>query len=161
MDYTDIIKSNLSKLGVSYDSLKPFMIKHLEAIEALIQTKNNVRNVAVESIKNSNYTLSSISKELNMSRTTLYNHEQILKRYIELSVELSQASDPYITISILRDEKSQLLSEIGLLMKRDLDIELLKNQNEQLKAEIKDKNKEIERMHRKIAELSISQIKNI
>ena len=137
------------------------MIKHLEAIEALIQTKNNVRNVAVETIKNSNYTLSSISKELNMSRTTLYNHEQILKRYIELSVESSQASDPYITISILQDEKSQLLSEIGLLMKRDLDIELLKNQNEQLKAEIKDKNKEIERMHRKIAELSISQIKNI
>lgn len=137
------------------------MIKHLEAIEALIQTKNNVRNVAVETIKNSNYTLSSISKELNMSRTTLYNHEQILKRYIELSVESSQASDPYITISILRDEKSQLLSEIGLLMKRDLDIELLKNQNEQLKAEIKDKNKEIERMHKKIAELSISQIKNI
>ena len=137
------------------------MIKHLEAIEALIQTKNNVRNVAVETIKNSNYTLSSISKELNMSRTTLYNHEQILKRYIELSVESSQASDPYITISILRDEKSQLLSEIGLLMKHDLDIELLKNQNEQLKAEIKDKNKEIERMHKKIAELSISQIKNI
>ena len=154
MDYTDFIKCNLSKLGESYDALKPFMIKHLENIECLIQEKNKIRDTAVETIKNTDYSLSSISKELNMSRTTLYNHEQLLKRYIELSVEASQASDPFITISNLRDEKSQLQEEIGLMMKRDLDIELLKNQNEQLKAEIKEKNKEIDRMHRKIAELS-------
>ena len=40
------------------------------------------------------------------------------------------------------------------MMKRDLDTELLKNQNEQLTAELKEKNKEIERMHKKIIELT-------
>jgi len=154
MEYTNIIKSNLSKLGESYDALKPFMIRHLESIEGLIQEKNKVRDAAIETIKNTDYSLSSISKELNMSRTTLYNHEQLLKRYIELSVESSQLSDPYITISNLRDEKSQLQLEISLMMKRDLDTELLKNQNEQLTAELQEKNREIERMHKKIAELS-------
>ena len=154
MDFTETIKANLLKLGESYDSLKPYMIRHLESIESLMQEKNSSRDAAIEVIKSTDYSLSAISKELNMSRTTLYNHEQLLKRYIELSVESSRKSDPYTTIDDLQEEKSHLQTEIGLLMKRDLDIELLKQQNNQLKNDIKEKNKEIERLHKKIAELS-------
>ena len=153
MDYTPIIKSNLERLGESYDSLKPYMIRHLESIERLIQDKSSSRDAAINIIKSTDFSLSAISKELNMSRTTLYNHEQLLKRYIEQSVEISRSSDPYILISELKDEKSQLQTEIGLLMRRDLDMELLKQQNKQLKSELKEKQKEIERMHKKIANL--------
>ena len=154
MDFTETIKANLLKLGESYESLKPYMIKHLETIETLIQEKNRSRKEAVEVIKSTDYSLSTISKELKMSRTTLYNHEQLLKRYIELSVETSRKTDPYATIDELQEEKRYLQTEIGLLMKRDLDMELLKQQNIQLKSELKEKNKEIERLHKKIAELS-------
>ena len=154
MDYNEIIVRKLEKIGESYDVLKPYMLKHLENIESLIQRKQNERNNALRMIKESTLTLSSISKELNMSRTTLYNHEQLLKRYIDYSIEESDNSDPYNIIANLKEEKSQLQSQIELMMKRDLDIELIKLENKQLKKELQEKNKELENMHKKIIEIS-------
>ena len=154
MDYNEIIAQKLEKIGESYDVLKPYMLKHLENIESLIQSKQNERNNALRTIKESTLTLSSISKELNMSRTTLYNHEQLLKRYIDYSIEESDNSDPYNIIANLKEEKSQLQSQIELMMKRDLDIELIKLENKQLKKELQEKNKELENMHKKIIEIS-------
>lgn len=154
MDYNEIIVRKLEKIGESYDVLKPYMLKHLENIESLIQSKQNERNNALRTIKESTLTLSSISKELNMSRTTLYNHEQLLKRYIDYSIEESDNSDPYNIIANLKEEKSQLQSQIELMMKRDLDIELIKLENKQLKKELQEKNKELENMHKKIIEIS-------
>lgn len=154
MDYIIIIKEKLSSLGEDYDSIKPYMIKHIIEIETLLRTKQETRLQAIETIKNLDFSLSGISKDLQMSRTTLYNHEQLLKRYIEFSISELGKWDPFVEQAKLKSEKSDLRTEIALLMDRDLDMELLKQKNSQLTANLKEKNKEVERLHKRLTELN-------
>ena len=88
-----------------------------------------------------------------MSRTTLYNHEQLLKRYIELSAAKANSKDPLVTISRLQKEKSDMQKEINALMLHDLNYEILRVDSKHLKKELSDKDKEIERLSKQVEEL--------
>lgn len=153
MDVVSSIKAKLEELGEDYESLKPFMKAHLEAVETLLTEKEAVRDSAIAALKEADFSLSSISKQLKMSRTTLYNHEQLLKRYIELSAAKANSKDPLAMISKLQEEKSAMQKEINALMLHDLNFEILRVDNKHLKRELTDKNKEIERLSKQVEEL--------
>ena len=108
MDTSDVIKAKLKALGESYDALRPFMLKRLEAVEVLIQQKRTAQQEALASLKETDFSIAAISRELQMSRTTLYNHGQLLKRYIEYSAKQADAEDPFAQLERAASDKADL-----------------------------------------------------
>ena len=152
-DIINRIREKVKELGEDYDSLKPFMKAHLESVETLLREKETKRDDAIQNIKQIDFSLTTISEELSMSRSTLYNHEQLLKRYIEFSANKIANKDPYQTIRKLQEEKTVMQKEIDLLMTHDLAFELLKMENKRYKREMSDKRKEIERLSKQVEDL--------
>ena len=154
MDLEQRIKDNLLTLGEDYDNMKPFMQKWLEKIEAEIQDRYQAQKSAIQTLRGMDYSVKSIAAKIGASRTTMYNHEQLLKRYIEQSSGSLAAENPFTAIGQLQEEKSVQQDQITKLMERDVDIELLKMQNQNLSTTLAGKNEEIERLSGRISELS-------
>lgn len=149
-----LIREKLSKINVEYDSLKPFIIDYLVRIEDIIQQQISEQSTGIKMIKNSRFSLSSISQVLDCSRTTLYNHNQLLKRYIELSIDLFEAEDPYYAYDKLQASISELESKVNKMISRDIDTELLRVENENYMKKLKENFDQINRLQARNAELS-------
>lgn len=154
MEYEELIRENLKAIAEDFDELKPFMQKRLVEVETVIQNRREEQENAVEILKSTDYSLKSIANEIGASRTTLYNHEQLLKRYIEYSASIASSTNPLLKIDKIQAEKSLLQEEITKLMERDVDIELMRIQNKELSTSLEGKNTEIERLQKRISELS-------
>ena len=154
MEYEELIRENLKAIDEDFDELKPFMQKRLVEVETVIQNRREDQENAVEILKSTDYSLKSIANEIGASRTTLYNHEQLLKRYIEHSAAIASSSNPLLKVDKVQSEKSLLQEEITKLMERDVDLELMRIQNRELSTSLEGKNSEIERLQKRISELS-------
>lgn len=154
MEYEELIRENLKVIGEDFDMLKPFMQKRLLEIESVIQNCREQLEDAVVMLKATDYSLKSIGEEIKASRTTLYNQEQLLKRYIEQSATVASASNPLSLIDKVQAEKSLLHNQVTKLMERDIDMELMRLQNRELSTTLEGKNTEIERLQARISELS-------
>lgn len=154
MEYEELIRENLKAIDEDFDELKPFMQKRLVEVETVIQNRREEQENAVEILKSTDYSLKSIANEIGASRTTLYNHEQLLKRYIEHSAAIASSSNPLLKVDKVQSEKSLLQEEITKLMERDVDLELMRIQNRELSTSLEGKNSEIERLQKRISELS-------
>lgn len=154
MEYEELIRENLKAIDEDFDELKPFMQKRLVEVETVIQNRREEQEKAVEILKSTDYSLKSIANEIGASRTTLYNHEQLLKRYIEHSAAIASSSNPLLKVDKVQSEKSLLQEEITKLMERDVDLELMRIQNRELSTSLEGKNSEIERLQKRISELS-------
>lgn len=154
MEYEELIRENLKAIDEDFDELKPFMQKRLVEVETVIQNRREDQENAVEILKSTDYSLKSIANEIGASRTTLYNHEQLLKRYIEHSAAIASSSNPLLKVDKVQSEKSLLQEEITKLMERDVDLELMRIQNRELSTSLEGKNAEIERLQKRISELS-------
>lgn len=154
MEYEELIRKNLKAIDEDFDELKPFMQKRLVEVETVIQNRREEQENAVEILKSTDYSLKSIANEIGASRTTLYNHEQLLKRYIEHSAAIASSSNPLLKVDKVQSEKSLLQEEITKLMERDVDLELMRIQNRELSTSLEGKNAEIERLQKRISELS-------
>ena len=154
MEQSKVIKEKLLSMGEDYDALKPFMKAHLEKVESFIQDKQNKQAEALSALRESEYNVSEIAKALDYSRTTLYNHNQLLKRYIEYSLELDSKKNPVRVAEDIKASKQKLQEQVNLMQNRDVDFELLKHENSVLLDTVAEKDKEIERMRIRIQELS-------
>ena len=154
MDINTTVKEKLSAIGEDFDMLKPFMQKWVLSVEEAIQERMSAQAEAISSLKGVDYSVKSISASVGASRTTMYNHEQLLKRYIEYSAKVASEQSPYTEITRLQEEKSLLQEQIRKFMERDVDAELLKMQVRSLGATLEGKNAEIKRLESRIAELS-------
>ena len=141
METTDIIREKLSQIGEEYAGQKSFMQEYLIKIEEIIQEKEMKKNDAILFLKANSFTVSSIAKEVNCSRTTLYNHNQLLKRYIELSMQQYFADNPFSVIEENKKAVAKLKQQIDLMEVRDIMIEELKNENRELKKLLSEKGK--------------------
>lgn len=81
----NIIKKKLQELNIEFNLLEPFLKDYLVRIENIIKSKEQAQYEAISTLKTTKFNPSSISKELNCSRTTLYSYGAILKRYIDIS----------------------------------------------------------------------------
>lgn len=154
MDIVETVKQNLAAINEEYDSLKPFMQKWLVKVEEAIQKRVQIQLEAVESLRSVDYSVKSISEDVGASRTTMYNHEQLLKRYVEYSTTKAAAQSPFADVAKLQEEKAVLQDQIKKMMVRDVDVELLKMQLRSLNTTLEGKNEEIKRLEARIEELS-------
>lgn len=128
MEIINITKKKLEYIGEDYDYLKPFMQNYLDKVEEIIQDKEKCLNEALKIIKKSSYNVSEVSKQLGCSRTTLYNHNQLLKRYIEASIVISNKNNPYVAYDELKESRQKLQEQINLMENRDIDMEVQKHE---------------------------------
>lgn len=130
------IKEKLVVMGDSYDSLNDNMKEYLYNIESSIQKKDTDVNKSVDTIKESVYSVSSLSTEIGPGRTTYYKHNKLLQRYVEFSLENSKKINPYFKILKLEEEVSKRNQKIELLKGKDLELILEKKKNLEYENEI-------------------------
>ena len=153
-DRNKVIKEKLNAMGEDYDSLKPFLKDYLDRIEKIIHLKESEQVKVIKNLKDTSYTVSDISNELNCSRTTLYNHNQLLKRYIEYSIKMSNKDNPYHICETLKELILQLKEQVTLMENRDIDFELIKQEKNFLQEKVAEQTKEIQRLQNRVFELS-------
>ncbi|HEY5587754.1 MAG TPA: hypothetical protein VIK86_02225 [Candidatus Paceibacterota bacterium] len=153
MEIIEIINQKLESMGEDYGSLKPFMQEYLTNIEGLISEKTKIQERAIETLKNNTFSISSISKELGCARTTLYNHNQFLKRYIESSETIFNKSNPYVAYDNLKVSNGKLQEQISLMEDRDIVTEILKQENAEINKMLKESKIENARLHVRNLEL--------
>lgn len=148
------IINKLQELKFDYNSLKPTVQGYLKKIEELIITEIEKQQSSIEILKRNKVNISSIAEELGLSRTTFYNNS-VLKAYIEYSEMSLDESNPIKFTNELKASKSVLQAQVNKMIVRDINSEILINENKELKNSIKEKNKEIKRLQNRNAELSV------
>lgn len=120
--------------GIGYD----FANQKKNTKEYLYKINNYKKRVfkSIEASKiniNNNYfSISSVSKEINCSRTTIYS-SNILKDYISSINEELKLINPYIKIQSLEEEINILKKKVENMKARDVELELLRLENIELK----------------------------
>lgn len=152
-DNTMLIKSINAKLllmgTTPYEIQKKSSQKRLLEIEKLITQKDQNRDEAIAKLKKSAYTIKSISDDLGCSRTTLYN-DALLKSYIEFSSIQSDAGNPVKQVDAIKDDMSELRSQVSLMQTRDVNELRLKLQIKDLENKLAESQKMCERLRKKM-----------
>lgn len=82
------IKANLSKYNIGiFDDFKPLLKKQLLEIEEYIQRTYQTRLEAIKTYKDYSVSIFSISKNTSVSKATIYNNPNTLKKYIEIRIK--------------------------------------------------------------------------
>lgn len=153
------LKLICNELGIDYNNLKPKTQNHLLNIEIAITNRESKYDELLHKLKDTKVTLSSISDDTKISRQTLYNNKE-LKTYINFRALQMDELNPYHRIDELKDKINKLNEKIELMINRDIDTEILRNENEILLEQIQNRDATLNRikeqnleMERKIVEL--------
>lgn len=150
MEIDDCVKKKLNRLGVDIKSLKPYLIKHLYCIEEEICVRNSKRNEAIKMFQENGYDVKSIAEATGISRTTFYNYDKLLQRYVEISHDDDYKTDPYIQIRELRENIRSLQEEKKLMEQRDCKELQIRAENDRLKQQIAERDKTINILRKRI-----------
>lgn len=163
----DRIKLKLEKFDnyngvIVYENLKTYLKDYLKRIEEIIIQKELQEKKAIEELKKNKLSVLSISEELGCSRTTLYNHNGFLKKYIEIAIDLIEEENPFVMYDKMKASIGVLESKIDKMTLRDIDTELLRVENNNLQKSLKEKVQEIERLQIRNTEISkeLEKLKN-
>lgn len=158
------VRSVSAELGIDYNNLKSNTKKHLINIESSITNTELTYDKLLNNLKDNKVTLTSVAEDAKInSRQTLYNNKE-LKAYIDLRMLQVNELNPYHQIDELKAKIDKLNEKLDLMVKRDIDTEILRNENEVLSNQIKNKDMQITRMHEQQTnmELKITELrKNI
>lgn len=147
MENNENIIDRLAKIGEEIDSIKPFMMEYIIKIENHIDELFSQREDAITVLKRNPITIASISKEIQCSRTTLYNHSQLLKRYIEQCAIDYNSKHPLTALEVLKEEYLALKEQVDKMCIRDIKYEVLKNE---YITEVRAKDDKIERLQKRV-----------
>ena len=151
MENNENILTRLAKIGEELDSIKPFILEYIVKIENYIAELFSQRENAINILKKNPITVASISKEIQCSRTTLYNHSQLLKRYIEQCSIDYNSKHPLMMFEVLKEENISLKEQVDKMCIRDIKYEVLKNEYATV---VRKKDEEIERLRKRVEVLT-------
>lgn len=151
---SEITNKKLELIGEDPSKIKPFMMDHLKNIEEYLTAIEAKYNDALDILKLKDCSVSNVAKQFNMSRTTLYNHNSLLKRYIEATEALLLENSPIHQVEKLKTEITDSKNQIDMLYDRDITLEVQKHEIHELSNRLKEKNKEIKRLETRNRELS-------
>lgn len=133
-DNRDLI-SSVKILGYSYENLSESIQAHLNTIHKYREKKLKTIELSEKEMKEKYFSVANIARKIDCSRTTIYNNP-VLKDYIdEIGRELDDIN-PYSKVETLQNEILELNKKIDLMMKRDIELELLRLENIELKEKI-------------------------
>lgn len=158
-------------IHLKYTELKPVIQKQLKQIEIFFQRFSNEQRELLERLKNIKLNLAIVCNNTNISRSSVYNSPDILKKYIldriseiededilskahvqkrEADYELLKSYLEKVKIHLIENEIlemkiSEMEKEISFLIdmnnKNTLEISKLRKENEKLKLSVSNNNK--------------------
>ncbi|SCP98766.1 hypothetical protein [Anaerobium acetethylicum] len=131
----DTLHARLIKLGYEYTALTALQQKHLFKIEVELSRRLSEQETALTWLKNTKINIASVSDMIDVSRKTIYNNE-VLKDYIEHVEDVYNSNSPLIEITELREQLDEAVTNIKKMVHRDILLEDLKNEVDELRKEI-------------------------
>lgn len=123
--------------------LSPNEKKYIRESEKLFIKLNNQRTAALKEYKRLKITVKFIADNLGIERQTIYNND-ILNEYIKNAQINQSKEDVFDKIKSIQSKINNLENDIKLLHERDVNIEFLKYDIDELNAKLIDREKEIE-----------------
>lgn len=150
----------LDKMGIEYVSLKSNIKAHLYKLELTLAEVKNKRVNLINEYKKVKPSVLSISTDAKIARQTLYNNK-ILKEYIEFSIRDFDSYDPFQEIDELKNKINLLNEQLDKMYQRDIEVEIMFNENKELKKKLKDikRNLEVQSSERREAEKRLRELK--
>jgi len=143
------IRNKLKKLGYIYDDLDKKKQNYLVKIEECILKVYKRENEAKKLITNNNVSIKNMSENANIARQTFYN-VPILSEYVNYNSKEFDKIGISLKLSSSSEEIQELKADIELMQKRDIEIEKLKKDIEELKQELKTKDYTISAFRKRI-----------
>lgn len=150
----ELIKKRLEKLGYNINELTTTQQKHLIKIETEISKRLEKQAESLNLIKENKINIATISTATGIARKTFYNNE-ILKQYIQQSEDDYKSNLPSNDNENLKNQLNEAKDIITKMVYRDVMIETLKAQIEELQNEILTNQQEIEALTTENLSLSI------
>jgi uncharacterized coiled-coil protein SlyX len=131
------IESRLKKIDErSFDQLSSYQKEYLINIEIEIYNRLKLQNINYQNIKDKKINISSIAKSVNIARKTIYNNK-ILKDYINYAENIYNENYTEYKLCKLEEKITEQKNIIDKMVERDITIENLKIEIDQLSNELK------------------------
>lgn len=152
------IENKLKQLGFDFNVQTSFIKEKLIEIEKIIQEKDENCKNAEQQIKDNKYSLASICKEINISRTSAYNNDEIIKKYIEYSLGISKKYNLLYKLERSKEIENERKEIIDNMVERDINYSIQEEKIMNLNNRIKELTSENRRLEKEKKEL-IDEIK--
>ncbi len=143
--YDENIGLMMDKLKISKSDIPMFVYDYIVEIEKYATELETNQREAHETFKKAKFNASTVSKVLECSRTTLYNNN-ILKEYITIREIELRKNNLLTEINDLKTNIKDLRNNIDALERRDLEIEIVALEADNLTKELKTLNVEVEKL---------------
>lgn len=149
------VAQKLKTIGFEQTTMPKETYKQLLIIEKWFENAVQKRQDLLEEARKTKFNLSTVAKATGCSRRTLYNNNQILKKYIEYSALRANEEDPRVEIEKLKQQNKELQEKIALLEAHDIELMVDKHDFEQAKNKNAELQKQLDFKNDRIRELSI------
>ncbi len=147
------IENKLKQLGFDFNVQTSFIKDKLIEIEKIIQEKDANCKSAEQQIKDNKYSLASICKEINISRTSAYNNDEIIKKYIEYSLGISKKYNLLYKLEKSKEIESERKEIIDNMVERDINYSIQEEKIMNLNNRIRELTSENKRLEKEKKEL--------
>ena len=146
MEIDERIRRKLKQLERDMDTLKPFLLQHLRTIEGALSSIAEQRKHEYAMLRLCDYDVLSLAQSTGISRSTFYNYDRLLQRYVVLSHDLDFKDDPIRIATDLREMVHMLREEKALMEKRDCRELQMKDEISRLNQQLADRDKTIDNL---------------
>ena len=139
------IETFLKSQGLDSGSVPKQRIKQLQQIDEAVQKRLTAILEAQQIIKDNSISIASIANDSGITRKTFYNN-QILKLYVENYTTVNGEPSKLVKASDINSMKKRLEEQadcIAMMIARDIDIESIRHELDELRKVIDDKDKQI------------------
>ena len=150
MDDTQMtrIESFLKGQGLDIGSMPRQRIKQLLMIDVVVQKRLQAIKQAQKIVKDNSISIVTIANESGITRKTFYNNE-ILKKYVESFTSVDGEPGKLVKASEISNLKKRIAEqseEIAKMAARDIDIENLRHEADELRKVISNKDRQIQNL---------------
>ena len=142
------IETFLKSQGLDIGSVPKQRINQLRKIDDAVQKRLTSISEAQQMLKDNSISIASIATDSGITRKTFYNNE-ILKQYVESFTSVDGEPGKLIKASEINSMRKRLdeqADDIAKMVARDIDIETLRHEADELRKVIDDKDKQIQNL---------------
>ena len=141
------IEAFLKSQGLDIGSVPKQRIKQLQKIDEAVQKRLTAISEAQQMLRDNSISIASIATDSGITRKTFYNNE-ILKQYVESFTSVDGEPGKLVKASEIDSMKKRLdeqADDIAKMVVRDIDIESVRHEADELRRVIDGKDKQIQK----------------
>lgn len=150
MEVVEIVNCTLRNMGESPENIRDNVLQYLIQIESCIINQESQCEAAAKHLQNTTYDVKSIAALTGIARTTFYNYDKILQRYVDARKNELVESNPYEIIKKQQEIIRSQNNTIALMQSRDCKELILEQQISMLQNQLKEKDKTIDTLRKKL-----------